>query len=106
MVKGTSGILAFTEEEVSIRSVTNCIRCGKCVKVCPMNLIPSMISAYALRKDLEMCEEYNLMDCIECGSCSYTCPAQRHLVQSIRWGKQQLQIKRANEKARGNKNGC
>lgn len=105
VVKGTSGILAFTEEEVSIRSVTNCIRCGKCVKVCPMNLIPSMISAYALRKDLEMCEEYNLMDCIECGSCSYTCPAQRHLVQSIRWGKQQLQIKRANEKARGNKNG-
>lgn len=105
VVKGTSGILAFTESEVSIRSTSNCIRCGKCVEVCPMNLIPAMLSAHSIRKNLEQCEKYHLMDCIECGSCSYICPAQRHLVQSIRWGKQQLQIKRAKERARGNKNG-
>lgn len=98
VVKGTSGILAFTEKEVAARHETNCLRCGKCVEVCPMNLMPSMISAYANRRDLEQCEKFHLMDCIECGSCSYICPAQRHLVQSIRWGKQQLQGKRANQK--------
>ncbi len=103
VVKGTSGILAFTEAEATFRSASNCIRCGKCVNVCPMNLLPTMLNAYALRKDLDKCVEYNILDCIECGSCSYTCPAQRHLVQSIRWGKQQLQIKRAKERAKEKK---
>ena len=105
VVKGTSGILSFTAKETTVNSETSCIRCGKCVRVCPMGLVPAKLNAFAIRKNLEMCEKFNIMDCIECGSCSYTCPAQRHLVQSIRWGKQQVQIKRAKERARGKKNG-
>ncbi|MBQ4516467.1 MAG: electron transport complex subunit RsxC [Clostridia bacterium] len=100
VLKGTSGILAFDEKQATVRNESNCLRCGKCVSVCPMNLIPSQLGIYANKKDIEKCEEYNLMDCIECGSCSYTCPAQRHLVQAIRWGKTQILAKRAKEKAK------
>ncbi len=100
VIKGTSGILAFTEQEVSVNSPTNCLRCGKCVDVCPMNLVPCMLAVHSGRKNLEECEKYNILDCIECGSCSYICPAQRHIVQTIRWGKQQVQAKRAKEKAK------
>lgn len=100
VLKGTSGILVFNEKEATIRTESNCLRCSKCVSVCPMNLMPSLLAAYAQNRDLEKCEEYNLMDCIECGSCSYTCPAQRHLVQSIRWGKTQILANRAKEKAK------
>lgn len=100
VIKGTSGILAFTEQEATVSSPTNCLRCGKCVDVCPMNLVPCMLAAHSGRKNLEECEKYNILDCIECGSCSYICPAQRHIVQAIRWGKQQVQAKRAKEKAK------
>ena len=94
VIKGTSGILTFTEQEVRLSNPTNCLRCGKCVQVCPMDLVPCMLAVHSGRKNLEECEKYNILDCIECGSCSYICPAERHVVQAIRWGKQQVQAKR------------
>lgn len=87
VVKGTSGVLLFKEKEARRVEPTNCIRCGKCITVCPMGLEPVLIAQYA---ELEMWEEVEAeraMDCIECGSCQYTCPAGRPLLDYIRLGK-------------------
>ena len=88
VIKGTSGLLAFSEDYVShIYADEPCLRCGKCVNVCPMNLLPNVLKMYADSDDFDMLEKYNINECIECGSCSYTCPANQHPVQSIRVGK-------------------
>lgn len=84
IVKGTAGILCFTEEEVSIPPESNCIRCNKCVEVCPCVLMPAQLNVASLTRDTDMFLAYNGMNCMECGSCSFICPANRHLVQSIR----------------------
>lgn len=90
VVKGTSGLLAFTEKEVTLQPESPCIRCGKCLDACPMNLLPLYLNAYAVKNDLDKAEAYHAADCIECGSCSYVCPAKRHLVQTIRVAKQTI----------------
>jgi len=88
VVKGTSSILLLSEEEARIAPETPCIRCGKCVDACPMNLRPLLLNAYVLSERWDKCKNENIFDCIECGCCSYSCPAKRYLVQSIRVGKQ------------------
>lgn len=90
VVKGTSAILCLTEEEAVIPEELNCIRCGKCVQACPMNLIPATLNQFVERKEYDMFEKNHGMDCIECGSCSYVCPAKRHLVQSFRTAKRTI----------------
>ncbi len=90
VVKGTSAILLFSEKQATVLPESPCIRCGKCGEVCPMNLRPSFLNAYYLNHNLSGCVDENIRDCIECGCCSYVCPAKRHLVQSIRAGKQQI----------------
>lgn len=90
VIKGTSAILLFSEERAKVGVETPCIRCGKCIEVCPMNLRPSFINAYYVNGHFDKCEEEHCKDCIECGSCSYVCPAKRHLVQSIRVAKQKI----------------
>lgn len=87
VLKGTSGILCFTKDTALIPPESNCIRCNKCVEVCPCVLMPTQLNMASLNHDREMFIEYNGMDCMECGSCSYICPANRHLVQSIRTAK-------------------
>ncbi|MCD6435179.1 MAG: electron transport complex subunit RsxC [Clostridiales bacterium] len=96
--KTTSGILVFTEDEAKIPEPSQCIKCGKCVDVCPSFLQPSYISAYALINNLKMAESYNALDCIECGSCSFVCPAKRPLVDSIRIAKREILAQRRNTK--------
>lgn len=90
VIKGTSGILVFPEDILTLKNPKPCIRCAKCVDACPMNLLPLFISAYALKDDFEKCEEYHAVDCIECGSCSYVCPSKRPLVESIRLAKREI----------------
>jgi electron transport complex protein RnfC len=90
VIKGTSGILVLTEEEAKLPEASNCIRCGKCVTVCPINLMPVNISNYSLQDRFEEAEALNAMDCIECGSCSFICPAKRPLVDSIRVAKREI----------------
>ncbi|MDR1774681.1 MAG: electron transport complex subunit RsxC [Clostridioides sp.] len=91
--KGTSGILCLPDEESHIEEPTNCIRCGRCVEGCPMNLRPLYISAYALKNDFEGANNYRPMDCIECGCCTYICPANRPLLQSIRLAKNEIRAR-------------
>ena len=94
VMKGTSAILCLTNEEVDARSQTACIRCGKCVDVCPMDLMPYALHRNALNNHLEAFEKAHGMDCIECGCCGYTCPAKRDLVQSIRTAKARVRCKK------------
>jgi len=90
VLKHTNALLAFDESDAEIPTESQCIRCGRCVKACPMNLLPLFLNFNVLRENLDELQKYHITDCIECGSCSYVCPAKRHLVQSIRLGKAQL----------------
>ena len=94
VVKGTSAILCFTEEEARKDKMTNCIRCGKCVTVCPMGLVPNTLHRAAMHGHLDTFLQANGMDCIECGCCSFTCPAKREIVQSIRTAKAAVRSKK------------
>lgn len=98
VLKGTSGILALDEEEANVPDPTPCIRCGKCVNVCPINLLPLYISAYSLNDAFDKAEEYHALDCIECGSCSFICPSRRPLVPSIRVAKREILAKKRKAK--------
>ncbi|MGQ9847039.1 MAG: electron transport complex subunit RsxC [Bacteroidales bacterium] len=90
VTKGTSGILIFTSEMSHRKPVYNCIRCGKCVTVCPMGLEPVLLEKLVEHKNWEMAEKEHILDCTECGSCQYTCPAGRPLLDRIRLGKNKV----------------
>ena len=90
VVKGTSGILIMKESESSRENVLNCIRCSKCVSVCPMGLEPYLLEKVVMFEDYERTEQERVMDCIECGSCQYTCPANRPLLDYLRLGKNKV----------------
>src|SRR6056297_1505522 len=94
VIKGTSGILILNQEDAQKPEPSNCIRCGKCVDICPSGLQPLMISKNSLMRKFDEAEEYNAMDCIECGSCSFVCPSKRPLVDAIRVAKQEITAKR------------
>lgn len=87
VMKGTSGVLLIDEKEALRKPVRNCIRCSKCVSVCPMGLEPYLLAKLSMFNLLERMEEEKVMDCIECGSCSFTCPSDRPLLDYIRLGK-------------------
>ncbi len=84
IIKTSSAILCLTKDEAILPEESNCIRCGKCVGVCPMGLMPLELNSDVIAKDYEAFDKNHGLDCIECGSCSYVCPAKRHLAQSIR----------------------
>lgn len=88
IVKGTNAILCLSTEQNREAENGNCIRCGKCVYVCPMNLQPLYMYSYGKKEDVAALDRLHLMDCIECGSCSYICPARIPLVEQFRIGKQ------------------
>lgn len=96
--KGTSGVLVFQEDEVDEFESSHCIRCARCVDVCPAFLMPVTLSKVAQTDMVAKLDDYNAMDCIECGSCSYVCPAKIPLLHWIRLGKDKLAAeKRKNE---------
>lgn len=87
VTKGSSGILILSKEEAVRKPMQNCIRCAKCVNVCPMGLNPTLLMNATEFTNWDMAEANYIVDCIECGSCSYTCPSNRPLLDYIRLGK-------------------
>jgi Na+-translocating ferredoxin:NAD+ oxidoreductase subunit C len=94
VTRGTSGLLLFTEGEIPLVKEGPCIRCGRCVRVCPARIMPTTIAAYARLDMMEEAEHFHAMDCIECGCCTYTCPAAIPLVQALRHAKAAILAKR------------
>ena len=99
-VKGTAGVLFFTEEEDKNIEFPTCIRCGKCITVCPMNLEPVFMYMYYSKRDFENMAKYHITDCFECGSCSFNCPARMPLTHAFKTAKVMFQVKSAKEKAK------
>ena len=87
VVKGTSGILVIPEKEAKRDKEQNCIRCAKCVSVCPMGLEPYLLKQLSQLERFEDLEKNDVMDCMECGSCAFECPANLPLLDYIRYGK-------------------
>ena len=90
VIKGTNAVTVFAEADKIEVENPRCIRCGRCMDVCPMHLMPLKLYQAERKSDIDKMNALNLMDCIECGCCAYTCPGKLHLVQSFRTGKQKL----------------
>ena len=89
VVKGTNAILCLTKLTENNDEVA-CIRCGKCVSVCPMQLEPLYLYRFAKAENKEMLEEFYLNDCMECGCCSFVCPAKLPLTETFVLAKSML----------------
>jgi electron transport complex protein RnfC len=87
LTKGTGGITVLTHEDIKKEKQTTCVRCGRCVDVCPMHLVPARLAVASRHGNLAMAEKYKIRGCMECGCCAYVCPAGIPLVQLIRMGK-------------------
>lgn len=83
ITKSSSAILCMTKDEVAEYEPSACIRCGRCVSVCPGRVMPNKLATLAEQNNIEEFLKYNGMECCECGCCSYVCPAKRHLTQTI-----------------------
>ena len=90
VIKGTSGILFLSRDEARIFDEMACIRCGRCVNVCPMNLVPSVYGKLVKKEKWDKLTDHNIDDCMECGSCSYACPSRIPIVQYVKTGKREL----------------
>lgn len=99
IIKGTSGILAFTEQELAMTHELPCIRCGRCLAACPHFLNPSRFGRLAKAHRFDEMRAYRLMDCVECGACSYACPSKIPLVQLIRTAKTESHQRKRKQKA-------
>ena len=98
--KGTGAMLAFAGKEEQYEEHPQCIRCGKCVGVCPMRLEPVFMYKYLMKGDVDTWQNtLHGMDCIECGACSYICPGRLHLTHSFKVGKQKVKEAAAKAKA-------
>ncbi|MBQ9736807.1 MAG: electron transport complex subunit RsxC [Clostridia bacterium] len=90
VIKGSSGLLVFSEEMIPSVEEGSCLKCGKCVSGCPMNLLPNALKEAVLQGDTERLEKLNILSCIQCGSCTYVCPAEQNPLRYIRTGKMKL----------------
>ena len=89
--------LRESNSEFSNQSTLPCIRCGKCMEACPVNLLPQQLYWHIRAKDLDKAEKHNLKDCIECGCCSYVCPSHIPLVDYYRFAKTEIRAQQADQ---------
>ena len=87
VIRGTNAFLAFSENEDRRVDDPVCIRCGRCVQVCPMRLLPTYLYLYASHDMWDECERMHVADCMECGACTFECPGSLHLTQMFRVAK-------------------
>ncbi|MCL1848771.1 MAG: 4Fe-4S dicluster domain-containing protein, partial [Clostridiales bacterium] len=90
IVKVTNAVLALSAKDADPQEPSACIKCGRCVRMCPMRMMPPFIeAAYTMGKP-ELLQEYKVGLCAECGCCAYSCPAKRPLVQVMTLSKKML----------------
>lgn len=93
VTKGTSGLIFQAAPETVQYTMGPCIRCGKCVDICPAGVSPAQICLAIEFGDYELAKKLGLSDCIKCGSCSYICPSNREMVQFVKLAEMQLKKK-------------
>ena len=84
MMKGSNGIIAIDTDETKEQP---CIKCGRCVDVCPMELSPLYFVKYAKDENWQGMKDMNVMDCVECRCCQYICSSKIPIINSIKAGK-------------------
>jgi len=91
ITKDIGALFVLSRDEAGISGhYRQCINCGLCVRVCPVNLVPGMLSLYCAKDRFDVAERQGLFTCIECGCCDYVCPSHRPLVHLFRHAKHQL----------------
>ena len=90
IIKGTSGVLFLPEEEVLQTKESVCIRCGKCIEVCPMQLAPTTLMYRVKREFFSEAKDLGIASCFECGACAYECPAKIPLLDYMKYGKARI----------------
>ncbi len=90
VIKSTTGVIVLSKSESRVKDEDFCIRCGSCVRVCSMGLLPCLMNQAAEKSLWQQAKDYGVLDCMECGLCSYVCPSNRKIVQSIRRAKLEL----------------
>ena len=93
VVKGTSGIISLSKQQINEQMARSCIRCASCVGACSCGLLPLEMAARAKKGDFDGALRYGLMDCVACGSCAYVCPSNIPLVQYFNYAKGALTTK-------------
>ena len=91
IIKGVTGIVFLSKKNLELFEESVCIRCAKCVDICPVSLLPTEIMRMVKYSRWHYLKNLNPSDCIECGSCAYLCPSRIPLVQYIKLAKQEEQ---------------
>jgi electron transport complex protein RnfC len=91
IIKGSSGVVVLSRDEIRDVEPQECISCAQCVDVCPMNLMPTLIVSYVENGRWDLAKEAGIMNCMECGSCAFVCPAGRNVMHLMRFGKFMIQ---------------
>ncbi|KXB07921.1 hypothetical protein AKJ55_01695, partial [candidate division MSBL1 archaeon SCGC-AAA382M17] len=90
VVKGTTSILVFNEDRVKEEEEMPCIRCGRCIEACPMNMMPTKLVDLVRKEKWEEAKDYGIMRCDLCGSCAYVCPSKIPFIEEIKKGQEHL----------------